>query len=403
MAKKPGPDLPSPADRIPILEASRTLKMASSAHAYVRGNTAKFYDWLSGSPASARVPCGPSIWICGDCHVGNLGPLSNGGSRIAVQIRDMDQAVIGNPAHDIIRLGLSLATAARGADLPGVVTARMLEEMMEGYVAAVDDPTSGDPGVEPAVVQTVKRRALGRRWRHLARERLDDIEPQIPLGKRFWPICGKERAALQAALADPFVLQTVLGIGEAAAGREVRLVDAAYWRKGCSSLGLLRYAAIVAVRRKKGADDYALVDLKEAIAPIAPAAPDADMPGDNAKRVVTAAQALSPHLGHRMAPVRMLGRSLFVRELAPQDLKLELDQFSRSEAVKSARYLAFVVGKAHARQLHSDARSAWLDLLAADRRNNLDAPSWLWESVVALAGRHETGYLEHCRQYAIAA
>lgn len=31
-----------------------------------------------------------------------------------------------------------------------------------------------------------------------------------------------------------------------------------------------------------------------------------------------------------------------------------------------------------------------------------EAPSWLWESVVELAARHEVGYLEHCRRYALA-
>ncbi|OAN62285.1 DUF2252 family protein [Sphingomonas sp. TDK1] len=393
----------TPAERDSILEAHRTRKMARSAHAYVRGNTAKFYQWLEGSAIAGKVPAGPSLWICGDCHVGNLGPLSNGGGRIEVQIRDMDQAVIGNPAHDLIRLGLSLATAARGADLPGVVTARMLEEMMEGYGVAIHDPTSGDPGVEPDVVQSVKRRALGRRWRHLAKERFDTVEPRIPLGKRFWAISDKERAALADALRRPGVLNTVLGIDDAVSGDEIRLVDAAYWMKGCSSLGLLRYAAIVALPGHKGEPDYALIDLKEAVEAIAPAAPDAILPPDDADRVVAAARALSPHLGRRMAAVRMLGHSLFVRELAPQDLKLELDQFTRSEAVKSARYLAFVVGKAHARQMDSDARAAWIRILGDDRQPDLETPSWLWESVVSLAGRHEIGYLEHCRRYARAA
>jgi uncharacterized protein (DUF2252 family) len=28
--------------------------------------------------------------------------------RIEIEIRDLDQTVIGNPAHDLIRLGLSL-------------------------------------------------------------------------------------------------------------------------------------------------------------------------------------------------------------------------------------------------------------------------------------------------------
>ncbi len=106
--------------------------VARSAHAYMRGNTQKFYEWLDRSKQHV-LPQGPHIWICGDCHVGNLGPVADGEGQIAVQIRDLDQTVIGNPAHDLIRLGLSLATAARGSDLPGVTTAKMIEQVIEGY------------------------------------------------------------------------------------------------------------------------------------------------------------------------------------------------------------------------------------------------------------------------------
>ena len=42
--------------------------MARSAHAYVRGSTGQFYDWLA-SPAGTDLPLGPAVWICGDCHV----------------------------------------------------------------------------------------------------------------------------------------------------------------------------------------------------------------------------------------------------------------------------------------------------------------------------------------------
>src|SRR5947208_1219182 len=110
------------------LEQHRNLKMASSVQAYVRGNTAKFYEWL-GEANSGNIPEGPPVWICGDCHLGNLGPLADTDDRVAVLIRDMDQTVIGNPAHDLIRLGLSLAMAARGSDLPGVIIAKMLEHL----------------------------------------------------------------------------------------------------------------------------------------------------------------------------------------------------------------------------------------------------------------------------------
>jgi uncharacterized protein (DUF2252 family) len=35
------------------------------------------------------------------------------------------------------------------------------------------------------------------------------------------------------------------------------------------------------------------------------------------------------------------------------------------------------------------------------RSKKLDAPSWLWTSIVELVARHESAYLEHCRQYAL--
>ena len=31
----------------------------------------------------------------------------------------------------------------------------------------------------------------------------------------------------------------------------------------------------------------------------------------------------------------------------------------------------------------------------------IDAPSWLWKSVVELSAMHESAYLEHCRRFAL--
>src|ERR1700730_15478519 len=133
-SKHPLP-LPLPKDRQRLLGERRNLKMARSAHAYVRGSTIKFYEWLK-EVDSCRLPDGPPVWICGDCHGGNLGPVADADGHIEIQIRDLDQSVIGNRAHDLIRLGLSLATASRGSDLPGVTTAEMVEQIVEGYACA---------------------------------------------------------------------------------------------------------------------------------------------------------------------------------------------------------------------------------------------------------------------------
>jgi len=388
--------------RLEALEHSRALKMARSTHAYVRGNTVKFYEWLAESPTARRLPKGPAIWICGDCHLGNLGPVAAADGKVDIQIRDLDQSVVGNPAHDLIRLGLSLATAARGSDLPGVTTARMIEQMVQGYGhAMVDGNATVAP--EPNVVSAVRRRSLGRRWRHLADERLDDVEPRLSLGRKFWALQDQERAALETLFKEPAIIAMILSLSRREDGNQVRLVDAAYWKKGCSSLGNLRFAALVAIGgSKKTPGEYALIDLKEAVAAAAPAAREADMPRDDAVRVVTGATALSPNLGERMLATRLLGRSMVLRELLPEDLKLEIAQFSRSEATRAARYLAYVIGLAHARQMDETARKHWADAIARRQSANIDAPTWLWDSVVHLTASHEAGYLEHCRRYALA-
>ena len=374
--------------------------MARSAQAYVRGATAKFYEWLESGPTS--IPEGPPIWICGDCHLGNLGPLADRKGRVAVQIRDLDQTVIGNPAHDLIRLGLSLASSARGSDLPGVTTAKIFENMIFGYEAALagDFDRQGEKAMRPATVRGLLDRSVKRRWRHLASERLNTIRPVVPLGKRFWPLSKDERRALEALFQDEAVHAMVNALQSRADHDPVTLVDAAYWMKGCSSLGRLRYAAMLRVGEGPGSN-LCLVDIKEAATASAPHSATETMPRDNAVRVVTGAKALSPNLGERMIATRLLGKAVVLRELMPQDLKLEIDRLTQSKATALAAYLAGVVGKAHGRQMSQQDRSAWIKDLAKARTCALDAPSWLWTSVVSLVSIHEAAYLEHCRVFAL--
>jgi uncharacterized protein (DUF2252 family) len=101
-----------------------------------------------------------------------------------------------------------------------------------------------------------------------------------------------------------------------------------------------------------------------------------------------------------MLPAGLLGQEVVLRELRPQDLKLEIDRLTPEEAMKAARFLAVVVGKAHARQLDEPSRGKWLDELSRHHSTSLDAPSWLWSSIVELVAIHEAAYLEHCRRYA---
>jgi uncharacterized protein (DUF2252 family) len=399
MAKKSKPVTPS--KRATVLRECRNLKMAASAHAYVRGNTQNFYEWLATADVS-KIPLGPPIWICGDCHVGNLGPLADKDGKIDVQIRDFDQTVIGNPAHDLIRLGLSLAMAARGSDLPGVTTAGMLQEIILGYEKSLADGCPRPRGRRPKCVQVVMRKAIARSWEHLAKERIEDTAPTIPLGKHFWPLSAKERAEVERIFSTEEARRLVTSLQCRKNGARVKVLDAAYWVKGCSSLGRLRLAVLLGVgRHSRKNGGLCLIDIKEAIKAAAPRHADAAVPRDNAKRVTQGARHLSPGLGERMLAAQFLDRSVVLRELLPQDLKVEIEEIGQKEAMKAARYLASVVGKAHARQMDGETRGKWSEELQRNRSANLDAPSWLWSSVVDLIASHEAAYLEHCRRYAV--
>lgn len=392
-----------PDERAKRLADTRNLKMAASAHAYVRGSTTRFYEWLDASDRAA-LPAGPSVWICGDCHVGNLGPVASTDGSVAIQIRDLDQTVIGNPAHDLIRLGLSMAMAARGSDLPGVTTALMMERIIVGYETAFAPEAEGETTDRnsdmPKTVRLLMRQAAGRSWKHLADERIEGVEPTIPLGKRFWPLTAEERAAVETLFSEEHLRRLATSLRSREDDAPVRLMDAAYWRKGCSSLGRLRLAVLVAIGKGKN-ERHCLMDVKEATAAAAPHDPDGDLPHDNAERVITGARHVSPFLGGRMLAARILGKPVFIRELLPQDLKLEIEVLSRDEALSVAEFLAHVVGRAHARQMQTTDRTAWLGELQRRRSKSLDAPSWLWNSVVDLVAAHEAAYLEHCRRYAM--
>jgi uncharacterized protein (DUF2252 family) len=171
--------------------------------------------------------------------------------------------------------------------------------------------------------------------------------------------------------------------------------------KRLQPLGRLRYAVLVGVGESKIAHkNLCLVDIKESVKAAAPRAANAKMPRDNAGRVVTGACALSPNLGKRMMASRLFDRSVVLRELMPQDLKIEIDRLSTGEACAIARYLAGVVGRAHGRQMDAGTRRSWVAELTLNRTKNLDAPSWLWSSVVELISLHEAAYLDHCRRYA---
>jgi uncharacterized protein (DUF2252 family) len=394
---KKQPRIPRPGERALRLKTIRNGKMAQSPHAYVRGNTVRYYEWLEGAESGA-LPDGPAIWICGDCHVGNLGPVGNARGKIEIQIRDLDQTVIGNPAHDLIRLSLSLASAARGSDLPGLTTVKMVERIMHDYQGVFAHDLDRDIG-QPESVRRVAKKAATASWKSLAAEDLEGTTPTLPIGKCFWPLSREERCDIERLVAEEAMHRLATRLRSRDHKEEVKLVDAAYWVKGCSSLGRSRYAVLLHVDGSE--EDYCLLDLKEAVKAAVPHAKHLKMPSDQGERVVEGARHLSPNLGDRMLAGKLNGKSVFARELMPQDRKIEVEQLTSDEAIEVAGFLAAIVGKAHGRQMDAGTRKEWQRELRRSRSKSLNAPSWLWTSLVELLADHERAYLDHCREFVL--
>jgi Family of unknown function (DUF6328)/Uncharacterized protein conserved in bacteria (DUF2252) len=72
--------------------------------------------------------------------------------------------------------------------------------------------------------------------------------------------------------------------------------------------------------------------------------------------------------------VEITGKPVFVRELLPQDLKIEMNALDRKEAARVAGYLAAVVGEAHGRQMQGNDRRAWYKELRRNRAKALMRP-----------------------------
>lgn len=171
--------------------------------------------------------------------------------------------------------------------------------MMLGYEGAfppdADSETVDSQDAMPRAVRLIMKRAAGRSWKHLADERIEGIEPKIPLGRRFWPLTTDERNGVEALFAQEGLRRLATSLRSRKDDASLRALDAAYWRKGCSSLGKLRIAALIAI--DDGEDErHCLMDIIEAVIAAAPCSNTSSMPTDAAERVVMGARNLSRFL-----------------------------------------------------------------------------------------------------------
>jgi uncharacterized protein (DUF2252 family) len=146
---------------------------------------------------------------------------------------------------------------------------------MDGYDNALGPDEDKEWIAAPEPVIAVLKKAFQRRWRHLAEERIEDVKPRIPLGRRFWPLSEDEHREVRRLGQSESLRRLVTHLRSRKDEATVEPVDAAYWVKGCSSLGRLRYAVLLQVKGGGNGTELCLIDIKEAVHAAAPRAPDA--------------------------------------------------------------------------------------------------------------------------------
>jgi uncharacterized protein (DUF2252 family) len=409
---------PKRKDRPEALAQRKARNMAASCHAFVRGNAELFYELLRAR--GRDWPTGPAIWISGDCHGENIGAVADAHGTASLELNDMDEAVIADPAFDVIRLALSVAVATRGIGFCGNDIVAAASAVAAGYAGALErvSPSKVDArGGAPERFRTLLHRASKQTHEQLLDHRVPrdaDGKRVFSIGERYWPLSAAERDAVIELVSRPESRALVTTLVGAEEGTEVTILDVAFRIAGTGSLGAFRAAALVAVgapekhhgHHRFVDDQMRLLDVKEALGAHAPIRRKTSVPRDDAERIVTGARALAPAIGERMlaAHIRGVGQrgelGVLVRELMPQDLKVSIDRIGPEESVAIGRYLGAVVGRAHGHQLSADDARAWrAELLGRPKKGSPD-PAWLWALLPDLIGAHESAYLQHCARLA---
>jgi uncharacterized protein (DUF2252 family) len=122
--------------------------------------------------------------------------------------------------------------------------------MMESYKEGLRHPEAS-PGKSNVTtrVRIVLNQVLKRKWRHPALERIKDVSPTIPIRTSFWSLSGPEKGEINKRFGTEGVQKLITDLHGRHENDEVRVREAAYRVKGCSSLGRHHFAVLLEIQR----------------------------------------------------------------------------------------------------------------------------------------------------------
>lgn len=322
--------------REPERLAIKYERMRSSPFVFLRGTAHLFYEDL---PRRGSLNSAPRAWICGDLHLENFGGYRAADDREYFNVSDFDEAALAPVTWELARLAVSLLLAADITGMKPHEAEALIGRCLDGYADAASAPTL--PPIDRATAQRdlhqflgtlsavhrqafLKSRVKGQALRILDGKTLEASDRDKRRLKRWWK---KQRRHPEIA---PFG----------------RLMDSARRITGTGSLGVQRYALLVASK-----DRMRLLELKQAVPASmiqqhrAPANPWKS----EAARVIEVqrrAQRTQPLL---LQAVTFGKLDFILRELSPGDDKLTVakGKAQQRRLTRLAAWLGRVAASAH--------------------------------------------------------
>jgi uncharacterized protein (DUF2252 family) len=342
--------------RVPALIALKYQLMAESPFGYFRGAAPVMAADLAQLPST-----GIMSQLCGDAHVRNLGAYAAPDGRLAFDINDFDETILGPFEWDLKRMAASLVLAGRAAGHKDGSARKAAVACVERYAAQMR-AFSRMPQLEVNRYQ-VHRLGLAKAV-HMALGKAERATPQHTLEQLTEPASTRPGAPRRFRELKP-MLTRVTGARAAAVlaalgpYREMlepqrrhllsfyRPVDVAFKVVGTGSVGLRDYC--IYFEGNGPADPLFLQIKEEAASAYAPYLPDAHPAPHNGQRTAEGQRAMQIQTDPFLGWTHMGGRQYLVRQLNDHKGSIEIGDLAGVNLKAYAEVCGELLARGHGR------------------------------------------------------
>jgi uncharacterized protein (DUF2252 family) len=342
----------SNAERLPHLVPLKMGRMALSPFGFFRGAAPVMAADLARCPNTGLV-----VQLCGDAHVQNIGAFGTPEGRLAFDLNDFDETILGPWEWDVARLAASVILAGREAGNGNRLCGEAVRTLTRSYRESMDRfsvMTLLDLAryeVHRHTKDGPVRAALGKAERATPAHAVEKLTVPTKSGRCFHDrpplLCHVSSRTARAVIGSLLDYRETLGPDRRLVVEGYRPVDVAFKVVGTGSVGTRDYVVLFAGRH---ADDHFLLQVKEEL----PSCyvrylPDVPPYRHQGQRVAEGQHRMQTFSDPFLGWTSIEGRDYLVRQLSDHKAKVELEDMGGAALVEYALVSGEILAKGHAR------------------------------------------------------